>query len=70
MDQDLLAIREDLEDLHRHLVDSYEQAESLVGRPGVSPEVNQALAGLQYSVAKAAQDAWRMLDNPSLWESS
>ena len=68
MDEDRRLVRQEVEDLHSHLVESYELVESLVGRPGLTPALNEALSGLQYSVAKAAQDASRLHDNQPLWE--
>ena len=70
MDEDRLAVRQELTDLHEYLVECYELADSLVERPGLGSGISKALAGLQYSVAKAAQDAFRLLDDGSLWESN
>ena len=69
MDDDRRTVRQDVNDLHDHLVEAYELVESLIGRPSLSADLNDALAGLQYAVAKAAQDAFRLHEDQSLWES-
>ena len=69
MDEEHLVVFQDLQDLHARLVDCYELVEELRHSTRLSPEINAALAGLHYSVAKASQDAWRLLETPSYWES-
>ena len=69
MDGDREAARQDLNDLHDRLVEDYEVVDSLVGRPGLNPQINQAIAGLQYQIAKAAQTAAALLQDDDLWES-
>lgn len=59
---------QDLQDLHARLVDCYELVEELRHSARLSPEINEALAGLHYAVAKASQDASRLLETPSYWQ--
>ena len=70
MDDSGLVDVEDLRDLHARLVACYELVEDLRHQPGMSPETSEVLAGLHYSVAKAAQDAGRLLDEMSFREPS
>lgn len=53
----------ELRDLHARLVECYELVEDLREGPPMSREIDEALAGLHYSVAKAAQEAWRIIEN-------
>ena len=70
MNEEGQVVLQDLQDVHSRLLECYELVEELRHHNGLSPEINEALAGLHYSVAKATQDAWRLLDNSSLWEES
>ena len=70
MDEQRLALLQDLRDLHARLVECFALAEELRHEPGVSSEIDEALAGLHYSVAKATQDAGRLLEDARLWRSS
>jgi hypothetical protein len=66
VDEHLHDVYQDLQDLHARLVECFELVEDLRHVPGMSPELDDALAGLHYSIAKASQDASRLVDDDSL----
>ena len=70
MDERRLALFRDLQDLYVRLLECYDLAEELRHVPRLSVEIDEALAGLHYSVAKATQDAGTLLQDARLWEPS
>ena len=64
MEEEPPSVLSDLQDLHARLVECYELVEGLRHGSALSPAIDEALASLHYSVAKASQDARRLLDNP------
>ena len=63
MDEHAHDVLGELRELHERLVDCYQLVEELREGPPSGPEVDEALAGLQYSVAKATQDASRIIES-------
>ena len=69
MDEMRRVVLAELQEIQTRLLQCYELTEELRHEPGLSPAVHDRLAGLHYSVAKASQDAAKLVADSSVWES-
>ena len=68
MEPDRRAVFEELSELQDRLTEEYELVDSLVGRSGLTGELNEAIALLQYRVAVAARTTSELIEDTEVWE--